>query len=490
MALSHDILPPTGNERGGMMSPEEAHSLTLQLVSGALPVLQLRGRALGRDAARGLLSALAECGPHAPCRTLDLGATSLHGLPWSTSEGGAISALVGWLSPGESLQVLCFAGNLMGDQGCEVLARALVGGGGGVPATQQRGVQQSRRRRLCPGLRELDLDRNNIRDRGAAAVATLITHAHGCLTKLSLANNEIGNSGAVELARALDRTSAGGSASRLRSLSVAGNLIGSKGISELQRSAGGWLNQLALERNLVSVQAVARLAARSLPTMSTPMQAPGGGGGGGRGSSSRVPSPPASVGGEGPAETLMMDNDDEERHEEEDPLARYTVSASASSPLLAVAAAGDSGASAEVRTLREPVAQGGGAHQQPFSPQSARGRHDGGREADGAASSSGRMQMPRSSPMSPGIISLGGWHQQRGVHGADVGGGDEDGRRPWEVAEERVGGASGAGSGGRLQLRQQQHMLDQVESVVLQQKAALGERELELAQREHSIGVA
>ena len=46
--------------------------------------------------------------------------------------------------------------------------------------------------------------------------------------------------------------------------------------------------------------------------------------------------------------------------------------------------------------------------------------------------------------MSPGIVSLGGWHQQRGVHGADVGGGEEDGRRPWEVAEERVGGASGA----------------------------------------------
>eukprot|EP01047_Picozoa_sp_COSAG01_P110826 COSAG01_NODE_39628_length_474_cov_0.722667_1_plen_82_part_10 len=82
---------------------------------------------------------------------------------------------------------------------------------------------------------------------------------------------------------------------------MAGNLIGSKGISELQRSAGGWLNQLALERNLVSVQAVARLAARSLPTMSTPMQAPGGGGGGGRGSSCRVPSPPASVGADGPA---------------------------------------------------------------------------------------------------------------------------------------------------------------------------------------------
>ena len=77
------------------------------------------------------------------------------------------------------------AANGVGDAGGELLAVAL----GGTDSAA----------RACPNLETLNLDQNALRDRAASGLAELVRRSP-TLTSLSVADNEVGNGGAISLA--------------------------------------------------------------------------------------------------------------------------------------------------------------------------------------------------------------------------------------------------------------------------------------------------
>ena len=211
---------------------DDAHRVRQNILSEGADEISLQGTFVSREAAETILTAL--CSRSCEVRELKMESCTMHGLPWPDK---GIQAFTQWALGNSSLRSLDLSSNSLGDVGCEALVASLCGASS---------------RKLFPSLETLKLDGNSLRDRGARSIASLLAST-ASITKLSLQQNELSNSGAVALSDALEQKRGG---RPLKHMYLASNLIGTKGIAALLE------RQLAtcdLSKNLVNSNAVQRL---------------------------------------------------------------------------------------------------------------------------------------------------------------------------------------------------------------------------------------